>query len=84
MITKVDITDIPTSKGGRPFGAKSPRNQIIEFLATDWDACEADISNYMDAKSAAAAFCRTAKKYPVRVIKREAKLYIVKEDSING
>ena len=79
MITQVNIEDIATRKSsGRTAG-----KVIDEFLATGWDACLIDQSEWKSLNSAHSSLRAAIKQYGnLQVITRKCELYLVKKDKL--
>ena len=55
------------------------RRDIEEFLNSDWEMCEVDISNYSDLISAYASYVRMAKEYSgIRIMRRNGHLFLLR------
>ena len=77
MITQVNIEDIATRKAsGRAAG-----KIVDEFLATGWDACQIDQSEWKSLDSAVSSLRVVVKQYDnLKLITRKRELYLVKKD----
>lgn len=77
MITQVNIEDIATRKSsGRTAG-----KVVNEFLATGWDACLIDKSEWKSLDSAYSSLREVVKQYDnLKLFTRNRELYLVKKD----
>ena len=77
MIRKINIDEIPVRVAYR----NMLRQEIRDFLASDWPAAEIDTAKYKNAYNAAYSYGMAAKKMgvPVTAMSRESRAFLVKE-----
>lgn len=78
MIRKVELNDIP---GRHTRYNNMLRQEIRDFLASDWPAAEIDAAKYKDAATAARCYGTAATKMgvPVIAMTRGGRAFLVKE-----
>lgn len=76
MITEISPNDIP----GRRYKDCKLQKDIMQFVNSDWPACEVDIQNYKTVNSARIAYSKSVKRLNVNVdtITRNGRLFLVK------
>lgn len=77
MIRKIDINEIP---GRKTKYNNMLRQEIRDFLASDWSAAEIDTAKYKDAYTAAHSYGIAAKKMNANVtaMTRNGRAFIIK------
>lgn len=79
MIKEISLNEIP----GRRYKDCKLQKDIMQFVNSDWSACEVDTSGYTGANSARNAYRKCAMRLNVNVdvLSRSGMVFLVKGDT---